>query len=121
MVSGSMMQKDEFTRGRLVGLAEAGAKPFAIAAKVRKMDGRPPKADAVRKTIRKHKVNPKWASLGLLWASLGPLWALLGAVWAPFGPCGPPFNGSCTQRAGFHENRLESCAFPLVIHESCYQ
>ena len=86
MVSGSMMQKDEFTRGRLVGLAEAGAKPFAIAAKVRKMDGRPPKADAVRKTIRKHKVNPKWASLGLLWASLGPSGALLGALWAPFGP-----------------------------------
>ena len=59
MVSGSMMQMDEFTRGRIVGMAEAGAKPSAIAAKVRKTDGKPPKADAVRKTIRKHKVN-RW-------------------------------------------------------------
>lgn len=60
IVSGSMKQMDEFTRGRIVGLAEAGVKPSAIAKKVRQTDGMPPKADAVRKTIRKHKVNGKW-------------------------------------------------------------
>ena len=53
-------QFDPFTRGRIVGLAEAGVTATVIASKVRKTDNSRPKPDAVRKTIRKFSAKKKW-------------------------------------------------------------
>jgi transposase len=53
-------QFDRFTRGRIIGLAEAGMKTIAICERVRKTDKKHPKPDAVRKTIYKHKTTKDW-------------------------------------------------------------
>ena len=54
------VQFDRFTRGRIIGLAEGGAKPSVIARKITKSDNTHPKPDAVRKTIRKWKAMKSW-------------------------------------------------------------
>ena len=53
-------QFDEFARGRIIGLAEAGAKPNLITKKVAKTNRKHAKPDAVRKTIRKWKGMKGW-------------------------------------------------------------
>ena len=52
-------QMDAFTRGRIIGQWEMGAKPSEIITRVRKTDNRAPKVDPVRKTIRKHREDAR--------------------------------------------------------------
>jgi transposase len=56
----SCLQFDEFARGCIIGMHLVGAKPTAIATKVRKSDNKKPKVDAVRKTIQRWKKDKKW-------------------------------------------------------------
>ena len=56
----SGFQLDEFTRGRIVGQFEAGAKPKTIAAQVSKTDRSKPKLSCVYKTINKFKLIKNW-------------------------------------------------------------
>ena len=51
---------DAFTRGRIVGLAEAGMKAPQIARLVKKTNNKHPKPDAVVKTVRKSKLIKGW-------------------------------------------------------------
>ena len=56
----SSSRLDAFARGQIVAYAEARVPVVTIAKKVLKKDGTRPKPRAVRKTIRKAKLNPSW-------------------------------------------------------------